>query len=366
MAQMRQLQDDSDLDQRMTPSSMQPRTGRKSITPYEDKIHTCVIGKRIEPPRYLNASRTLVELNPAVTRTAQDTDFAWKLSRLDFNLTSHDEPSDQAVPGWKGFNVNIKLSEVEASLESRSTPHTIGYCQTIHKAPDHSVIYTFLCRSIEMTDRVMDWDHGKGTCSVPVVVDMGIWMKAIEVILSKRESNPSMNRIVLHQGPFHTSMRFMACPGFLFGSAGLRDIFIESGILAEGSVDKVLQGEHWERGFYAYTLVAEAFERLRFEAFVQQLKEKESLEELKGEVDRLRHNMSAESQVALTSSSSFRKIVSSYSNYISTLGPNGRFWSMYLDMIDNMLRHVRASRTGDWLLSLNSEVEMLLYKSLCK
>ncbi|XP_071947389.1 uncharacterized protein, partial [Antedon mediterranea] len=73
---------------------------------------------------------------------------------------------------------------------------------------------------------------------------------------SKVNQDSQMGRIALHQGPFHTAIRFLVYPGF--GSAGLRDILIEARILAEGLVDRVLEGKQWERGFYAHSLTAEA------------------------------------------------------------------------------------------------------------
>lgn len=223
----------------------QPRTRCRSIKPMEEKIHICIISRKTEPPHYSDAAKQLVTLNPSVAEKSHATDFAWKLARMDANLDDNVQPENQEVPGWKGFNSKIQ-GTVSSFHRMDVKPHRIGYSQAIHRPPNNDVIYTFLCRSVEMTDKVMDSDHGRGSCSVQVVVDMGIWFKAIQVILSKGSTDPRMKRIVLHQGPFHTAMRFLACPGFLFGSAGLRDIFIEAGIIAEGSVNRVLQGDHWE------------------------------------------------------------------------------------------------------------------------
>ena len=68
-------------------------------------------------------------------------------STLDDSVT----PEDQEIQGWKGFN---RMMESNSSQEVM--PHDIAYCQAIHKTPDNDVIYTFLYRSVEMTDNVMD------------------------------------------------------------------------------------------------------------------------------------------------------------------------------------------------------------------
>ena len=122
-------------------------------------------------------------------------------------------------------------------------------------------------------------------------------------------------------------MRFLGCPGYLFGSAGLRNIFIEAGIVAEGSTDKVLQGENWERGFYAHSLAAEAFHRLRFIEFVKQLEGNQCLETLKKDNDKLRHDTMSESLQNLIESESFAEVLSLYDEFNRSLGPNGKFWS---------------------------------------
>ena len=58
-------------------------------------------------------------------------------------------------------------------------------------------------------------------------------------------------------GAFHINLNFFAVVGHRFGSAGLRDVLLESDVLASGSVDAVLDGRH-NRGLRVHKLVAEA------------------------------------------------------------------------------------------------------------
>ena len=48
-------------------------------------------------------------------------------------------------------------------------------------------------------------------------------------------------------GTFHTVCAFLAAIGKRFSGAGLKDLLIESGIVATGSVSDVLQGKHYNR-----------------------------------------------------------------------------------------------------------------------
>ena len=75
--------------------------------------------------------------------------------------------------------------------------------------------------------------------------------------------------IVLRLGAFHIIINFMAIIGHRFGSAGLRDVLIESDILATGSVDATPDGHHYNRGVRAHKLVAEGIGRLRWAMLLQ-------------------------------------------------------------------------------------------------
>ena len=52
-----------------------------------------------------------------------------------------------------------------------------------------------------------------------------------------------------------------------------QDVFIESGIISEGSVKGVLTGKHYNRSVFCHKILYEAVQRLRFEAFFDQLDE---------------------------------------------------------------------------------------------
>ena len=57
--------------------------------------------------------------------------------------------------------------------------------------------------------------------------------------------------------------------GRRYASAGLRDVLVEAGILACGSVDQVLNGRHYNRAIYSLKLSCEAMWRLRWAAFLE-------------------------------------------------------------------------------------------------
>ena len=103
--------------------------------------------------------------------------------------------------------------------------------------------------------------------SVVVVCDQAVYAKAFDIYNSPLHDR--LERIVLRLGAFHIIINFMAIIGLRFGSAGLRDVSIESDILATGSVDATLDGYHYNRGVRTHKLVAEGIGLLRWAMFLQ-------------------------------------------------------------------------------------------------
>ena len=85
--------------------------------------------------------------------------------------------------------------------------------------------------------------------------------QATEVTWSHTET---FQPVILRLGTFHTICTFLAVIGKRFGDAGLRDIAIESGVIAEGSLKSVFRGKTIQqsctvsqtfiRGMHAYNL----------------------------------------------------------------------------------------------------------------
>ena len=132
-------------------------------------------------------------------------------------------------------------------------------------------------RSIETVNKIHGFTHGEETQppSVILVCDQAVYAKAFEIYNSPLHAK--LERIVLRMGAFHIITNFMAVIGHRFGSAGLRDVLIESDILATGSADATLNGHHYNRGIRTHKLVYEGMDRLLWEAFLQWNREQPDL-----------------------------------------------------------------------------------------
>ena len=62
-------------------------------------------------------------------------------------------------------------------------------------------------------------------------------------------------------GTFHTLMMFLGVVDKRFGDGGYRDLLIQSEVIAEGSVDRTLSGNMYNRSVRAVKLTYEALSR---------------------------------------------------------------------------------------------------------
>ena len=91
-----------------------------------------------------------------------------------------------------------------------------------------------------------------------VVMDQVIYVKAIKISWKHQ----LFQDLVFRLGTFHTNGVLLAVIGQCFGGTGLRDIVIESKVIAEGSVGNTLNGKDYNRAVRFLKLMFEACMRL--------------------------------------------------------------------------------------------------------
>ena len=118
-----------------------------------------------------------------------------------------------------------------------------------------------------------------------------------------------------------------------------QDVFIESGIISEGSVKGVLTGKHYNRSVFCHKILYEAMQRLRFDAFFDQLDEVKQehfvsfMEEMSNSFPERFHEY--------TENPVMEEIHNQYQDYILESSRRSRtfsFWSMYIKMAGKTVR----------------------------
>ena len=99
--------------------------------------------------------------------------------------------------------------------------------------------------------------------SIVCAFDQAIYSKAIEIMWKEQKK---FNSCVLMMGMFHMLMMYMHILSKRCPDAGVRDVLIQSSVIAEGSVDKALCGKMYNRGVRMYKLMYEAITRKLFDS----------------------------------------------------------------------------------------------------
>ena len=342
-----------------TPHERTRRTHSRSIhTPLMDPPARYVSSHRQGPGQYCVDISRLTD-GEDYSQTAQLTDLAWMVARLPAHVSEKLGANGPSVPDWAGFN---------AALCSQSIPSTskIGYLPVIN-APS-----TQLSTCKKVLDMAVNISQQTKQQDIVVVADQAIYAKLQEILWHDQVKNAEhperaeFKRVVARMGTFHIICTLLAIIGKRYGDAGLRDILVEANIVSAGSLVGVLEGKHYNRSVKAHQIVAEAFERLRWQEFEEwtrssELELKESdLDILYNMFTKLRHSQSMSIVTELIEHRSFTDLNTAYSDFCKQdRGPMSVFWTSYLDMVDLLRRFIRASRQAEWHLHLQCVRELL-------
>jgi len=174
-----------------------------------------------------------------------DTVISSKLNIL-WIVARHEFSANQVIPSWTGFNIRAR-SDHSVSADN------IAYLPPIDgPASSLSTVWELLQRSMQIRKHLQ-------LPSIVCVFDQALYAKAAEIVWSRRTDFPG---IILSMGVFHTICTLLRILGKRFADAGLRDLLVEAGVVAQGSVSTMLEGRHYNRGVRAHKLVFEALMRL--------------------------------------------------------------------------------------------------------
>ncbi len=166
---------------------------------------------------------------------------------------------------------------------------------------------------------------------------------------------------------FHTICNLLSIIGKRFQDAGLRDLFVESDVIAEGSVSGVMDGRRYNRAVRLHKLVYEERMRLAWKNFLPWLEENHArdvhyLDEAQKSIASFHSNVSQGSFQEVLENESCTHILKLFQVYLESLRDEhslSTFWMSYLDMSEVMLALIRASREGNWMLHLAAIRQMI-------
>ena len=144
---------------------------------------------------------------------------------------------------------------------------------------------------------------------------------------------------------------------------------IQSGAIAEGSIDRALMEKMYNCGVPCYKLMYEALYHL----YIQQMEthyqndvwNNQFIGAAKSKIEEAFPEVSAENFTAIQDSQEFRTFYQLFLDFKQKLQKNGsdldKFWLSFIEMVENLLNVLYATRTRKWHLYLESLQNILLY-----
>ena len=319
----------------------------------KQKLRSIVVDD-LNLPVYNSGDRTgpgLLLTAPEDTDHAHDTAFAKNLLWV---LMRQAEQANQDVCSWTGFNI---LSRKGLEVNSDK----IGYLPTIN-APA-----TQLATCAEILEKSKDVMKQLNLETIVLVFDQALFAKVAEVMWKHKER---YRGIILRMGTFHTICNLLSILGKRFQDAGLRDVCIESNIIAEGSVAAVMEGRQYNRAVRVHKCVYEALMRIAYRGFPEWLADnhpdkKAHLQQCLELISDLHAEMNSTSYQETVVHPTFTSVAELFQEYLDHLrhhnGPLSSFWMSYVDIVESILLGLlRAAREGDWNLHMFAIQEMIV------
>ena len=128
-------------------------------------------------------------------------------------------------------------------------------------------------------------------------------------------------------------------PWKMMNCSGLSEIILESGICASGSLNRVMNGKHFNKALRVHKLVFEALQRLLLIRFVEMNSQFELLsQETHSMMMDLIHDPCKENVSKIKDSEEFKAFFQRYRTFTSELldgnhGKTAQFWMRYMDIV---------------------------------
>lgn len=211
----------------------------------------------------------------------------------------------------------------------------VAYLQPINKSPvSNAVIQKTMNIALEIAKECSQKN-------LIVVYDMAIAIKAFKI---QSELAPSpFDDLFIFIGPFHTELSYFKAVGKLIVDSGICSLLVQSGLLANGSVNGFLTGKHFNRCKTLHPVVSVTFKALHFRKFLSE-KHDEDLE-----ADLINVLNEQDISFILNSQNELLKEYSEYFNdtLVGKHGKTPQFIAIYIHYIELYQLFERAMRTSD-------------------
>lgn len=179
--------------------------------------------------------------------------------------------------------------------------------------------------------------------TIVIVMDQALYAKAVEITWKHQEH---FSHILLRMGTFHTICNGLAILGKRFRDAGLKDICIEAGIVAEGSISGVLDGKHYNRAVRVHKCIYEALMRLAWAEFMlwveNNMREKSAVIKLfLDQMNTMDGDFNEQKFNTMLQSPPLAELMTLWREFLEHLRHNNgelsAYWMSYINMVENVI-----------------------------
>ena len=176
------------------------------------------------------------------------------------------------------------------------------------------------------------------------VFAQAIYCKAMEI---KWKEPEKFAPCVIMLGIFHTIMMYLGIIGKRFRDAGLRDLLVQSEVIAEGSVDRALSGKMYNQSVRYVKILHEAFSEILLDMLHNNLEQddeqKTKLESINIAIQEMNNSMSQEKMKNLMLPDEFVSYEMLFIDFIDALNSTGgNLTKSLVELLLNILYATRA------------------------
>uniref|UniRef100_A0A1B0CSS6 Uncharacterized protein n=1 Tax=Lutzomyia longipalpis TaxID=7200 RepID=A0A1B0CSS6_LUTLO len=266
-------------------------------------------------------------------------DYFWLFS---YNISKPLNPK----PAWNGY-MQIVMETSSPEHESSS----IEIVPFINLPPgDLSCIYTALKFATEQCRL----QHQK-TCFV--TFDQPLYLKAREIAGALEHTN-DLPGLIVRLGGFHLLMSFIGAVGYVMTGSGIEDMWAQ--VYASNTIPHMITGHAYSRSLRAHFLGQMALAKLIFKESALEIN---SLQNATEDIytRMMDEKLSAEDATNDECIQLLHDIISRTTDSLSKKNRTAKLWINYFHNVNIMRQFIRAERTGNWQLHLQSIEAMLPY-----
>lgn len=277
----------------------------------------------------------------------------WVLCRAQYDkiIQNFCRPTKNFIPGWTPFNQLLCTKNLPLT--------TVGFCPLIPNPPtSQDVVYSSMKNFVAMCDS-LGQEYQILTC------DMAIYQIAKDIQLCSTE----FPNLILRIGTFHLQKNFLRCLGQYIQGSGLDQIITQSGVYGPTTFQSILEGKQYNRAVRAHKMIYEVYRFLQLIEFVKEkgkIVNSEVLLPLLQDIREAIVDKDTKKLIVLLRSkqSIIQDFFNQFENYIKKECEESetfKFHSTYCTMVEILLDSIKADRTNDYDLHVQSTRRMLPY-----